>query len=40
VGRTLFKSNGVAIEDVAVASLVYDKARRSSEVRGTDVRIA
>lgn len=26
--RTLFKSHGVAIEDLAVASLVYDKARR------------
>ena len=25
-GRTLFKSNGVAMEDVAAASLVYDKA--------------
>lgn len=25
-GRTLFKSNGVAIEDVAAASLVYDRA--------------
>jgi len=25
-GRTLFKSNGVAIEDVATASLVYDRA--------------
>jgi ornithine cyclodeaminase/alanine dehydrogenase-like protein (mu-crystallin family) len=27
-GRTLFKSNGVAIEDVAAASLVYDKAAK------------
>ena len=27
-GRTLFKSNGVAIEDVAAASLVYDKAMK------------
>ena len=27
-GRTLFKSNGVATEDVATASLVYDKALR------------
>lgn len=25
-GRTLFKSAGVALEDVAVASLIYDKA--------------
>jgi len=28
-GRTLFKSGGVALEDVAVGSLVYDKAVRS-----------
>lgn len=28
-GRTLFKSGGVALEDVAVASMLYDKARRS-----------
>lgn len=27
-GRTLFKSAGVALEDVAVASLVYDKAMK------------
>lgn len=26
-GRTLFKSGGAALEDVAVASLIYDKAR-------------
>ena len=26
-GRTLFKSGGVALEDVAVASLIYDRAR-------------
>jgi ornithine cyclodeaminase/alanine dehydrogenase-like protein (mu-crystallin family) len=37
--RTLFKSNGVAVEDVAVASLVYDKARRSSEYATADVEI-
>lgn len=37
--RTLFKSNGVAAEDVAVASLVYDKARRSSESPGTELKI-
>jgi ornithine cyclodeaminase/alanine dehydrogenase-like protein (mu-crystallin family) len=29
VGRTIFKSGGVAIEDVAVASLVYDEAMKS-----------
>ena len=29
VGRTLFKSGGAAIEDIAVASLLYDKARAS-----------
>ncbi|HXW94773.1 MAG TPA: ornithine cyclodeaminase family protein [Nitrososphaerales archaeon] len=29
-GRTLFKSGGVALEDVAVASMVYDRATRSS----------
>lgn len=29
-GRTLFKSGGAALEDVAVASLLYDKAMRSS----------
>ncbi len=28
-GRTLFKSNGVAIEDVATASLVYDNAMKN-----------
>jgi ornithine cyclodeaminase/alanine dehydrogenase-like protein (mu-crystallin family) len=32
-GRTLFKSGGVAIEDVAVASLLYDKATRSGAVQ-------
>ncbi|HUI86382.1 MAG TPA: ornithine cyclodeaminase family protein [Nitrososphaerales archaeon] len=37
--KTLFKSNGVAIEDVAVASLVYEKARHSSEFSGSDVEI-
>jgi ornithine cyclodeaminase/alanine dehydrogenase-like protein (mu-crystallin family) len=30
-GKTLFKSNGVAIEDVATASLVYDNAMKSPE---------
>jgi len=29
-GRTLFKSGGVALEDVAVASMVYDRATKSS----------
>jgi len=28
-GRTLFKSGGAAIEDVAVASMLYEKARGS-----------
>lgn len=28
-GRTLFKSGGAALEDVAVASMLYDKATRS-----------
>lgn len=28
-GRTLFKSGGVALEDVAVASAIYDKASKS-----------
>ncbi len=28
-GRTLFKSGGVALEDVAVASMIYDKALKS-----------
>jgi alanine dehydrogenase len=32
-GKTLFKSGGVAIEDVAVASLIYDKATRSGTIR-------
>jgi ornithine cyclodeaminase/alanine dehydrogenase-like protein (mu-crystallin family) len=30
-GRTLFKSGGVALEDVAVASMVYDKAMKSGD---------
>jgi ornithine cyclodeaminase len=30
-GRTLFKSGGAALEDVAVASLLYEKARRSGK---------
>jgi ornithine cyclodeaminase/alanine dehydrogenase-like protein (mu-crystallin family) len=30
-GRTLFKSNGVAIEDVATASVVYDNAMKNPE---------
>jgi ornithine cyclodeaminase/alanine dehydrogenase-like protein (mu-crystallin family) len=29
-GRTMFRSGGAALEDVAVASLIYDKATRSS----------
>ncbi len=37
-GRTYFKSNGVAIEDVAVASLIYEKALRRGGVREFDFR--
>ena len=29
-GRTLFKSGGAALEDVAVASMIYDRAKKSS----------
>jgi ornithine cyclodeaminase/alanine dehydrogenase-like protein (mu-crystallin family) len=29
-GRTLFKSGGVALEDVAIASMIYDRAAKSS----------
>jgi len=36
---TLFKSGGVAIEDVAVASLVYDKALRSDRRLHCDVEL-
>jgi ornithine cyclodeaminase/alanine dehydrogenase-like protein (mu-crystallin family) len=32
-GRTLFRSGGVAIEDVAVASLLYDKASANGTIR-------
>lgn len=35
-GRTLFKSGGAAIEDVAVASIVYDKAMKNGEASATD----
>lgn len=35
--RTLFKSNGVAIEDVAVASLVYDKAMKRGGFQEVDL---
>lgn len=38
-GRTLFKSNGVAIEDVAVASLLYDKAIRSGEYSNRQIEL-
>jgi alanine dehydrogenase len=31
IGRTLFKSGGAAIEDVAVASMLYDKATNSEK---------
>ncbi|MBI3116836.1 MAG: hypothetical protein HYZ12_05830, partial [Thaumarchaeota archaeon] len=30
-GKTLFKSNGIAGEDVALASLLYDRAIRNGE---------
>jgi ornithine cyclodeaminase/alanine dehydrogenase-like protein (mu-crystallin family) len=36
-GPTLFKSNGVAIEDVALASLLYDKALKAES--GTEVEL-
>jgi ornithine cyclodeaminase/alanine dehydrogenase-like protein (mu-crystallin family) len=36
---TLFKSGGVAIEDVAVASLVYDKAVRSGRYADSEVNL-
>ncbi len=39
VGPTLFKSNGVAIEDVAVASLVYDKAAKGGEFASYELEI-
>ena len=38
-GRTLFKSGGAALEDVSVASLVYDKALRSG-LRFPEVELA
>jgi ornithine cyclodeaminase/alanine dehydrogenase-like protein (mu-crystallin family) len=36
-GRTLFKSGGVALEDVAVASTLYDKARSDSRYREVEL---
>jgi alanine dehydrogenase len=36
-GKTLFKSTGVAIEDVAVASVVYDRAVRERLGRELDI---
>jgi ornithine cyclodeaminase/alanine dehydrogenase-like protein (mu-crystallin family) len=39
-GRTLFKSTGVALEDVAVASLVYDKAAKSRTYAELPVNLA
>ena len=39
-GRTLFKSGGVAIEDVAVASLVYEEAIRKGNVGAAEFRFA
>lgn len=36
-GKTLFKSTGVAVEDVAVASLVYDRAVREGAGKEFDI---
>ncbi len=38
-GKTLFKSNGIAIEDVAVAYQVYRKALRSGGYRDREVQL-
>lgn len=38
-GRTLFKSNGVALEDVAAASLVYDRALKNGGFSDLDFRL-
>ena len=38
--KTLFKSNGVALEDVAVGSLIYDKAKSRGEYARHDIEIA
>jgi alanine dehydrogenase len=38
-GRTLFKSGGAALEDVAVASMVYDKAMRSGKYAASKVEL-
>jgi len=35
-GKTLFKSGGAALEDVAVASMVYDKAKKSRSFRKSE----
>lgn len=35
-GRTLFKSGGAAMEDVAVASLIYDKALKAGRTEGSE----
>jgi ornithine cyclodeaminase/alanine dehydrogenase-like protein (mu-crystallin family) len=40
VAPSLFKSNGIAAEDVAVASLVYDNALRSGEYSKRDFRFS
>jgi len=39
-GSTLFKSGGVALEDVAVGSLVYDKALKSGRFGDASVNLA
>ena len=36
-GKTLFKSNGIAAEDVAVASLVYDNALKAGDGTSSEV---
>lgn len=38
-GRTLFKSGGAALEDVAVASMVYDKAIKSGRYSASEVEL-
>ncbi|MDV3293111.1 MAG: ornithine cyclodeaminase family protein [Nitrososphaerales archaeon] len=39
LGKSLFKSNGVALEDVAVAYHVFRKASRSGDYRDRDVQL-
>lgn len=37
VGRTLFKSGGTALQDVAVASVIYDRAKSSRSFASVDL---